>query len=304
MPPPKGTPNILEGPGDYDVTVHVHNDTYPAIDPTKADLSGKVVFISGGSRGLGRAMALAFAKAGASSIAVGARSDLSSLANDIRLAAVSANRGPPKFLPVQLDVTDRQSVEQAASTVEREFGHCDVVVSNAGILGKFGLVVDSDPDEWRRVLDVNLYGPYLISRSFLPLLLKAGGPKYLIHVTSVAAHLVNPMLSAYQTSKVGVMRFAQLLNAEYAAEGVICFSIHPGNCPTDIMGGPENLNEQEKLVFTETPDISADTLVYLTSERRDWLRGRYINCTWDMLELEAKKDNIVAKDLLKVRLVY
>ena len=262
------------------MTVHVHNDTYPAIDPTKADLSGKVVFISGGSRGLGRAMALAFAKAGASSIAVGARSDLSSLANDIRLAAVSANRGPPKFLPVQLDVTDRQSVELAASTVEREFGHCDVVVSNAGILGKFGLVVDSDPDEWRRVLDVNLYGPYLVSRSFLPLLLKAGGPKYLIHVTSVAAHLVNPMLSAYQTSKVGVMRFAQLLNAEYAAEGVICFSIHPGNCPTDIMGGPENLNEQEKLgSFASLFVMMTLVLILLKSSRRPLTSARILLST-------------------------
>lgn len=262
------------------MTVHVHNDTYPAIDPTKADLSGKVVFISGGSRGLGRAMALAFAKAGASSIAVGARSDLSSLANDIRLAAVSANRGPPKFLPVQLDVTDRQSVEQAASTVEREFGHCDVVVSNAGILGKFGLVVDSDPDEWRRVLDVNLYGPYLVSRSFLPLLLKAGDPKYLIHVTSVAAHLVNPMLSAYQTSKVGVMRFAQLLNAEYAAEGVICFSIHPGNCPTDIMGGPENLNEQEKLgSFASFFVMMTLVLILLKSSRKPLTSARILLST-------------------------
>ena len=229
------------------MTAHVHNDTYPAIDPTKVDLSGKIVFISGGSRGLGRAMALSFAKAGAACIAVGARSDMSSLANDIRSAAESAQRAPPKFLPVKLDVTDRTSVEAAARTVERECGHCDIVISNAGILGKFGKVADSNPDEWRQVLDVNLHGPYLVSRSFLPLLLKAGGPKYLIQVTSVAAHLVNPMLSAYQTSKVALMRFAQLLDAEYAAQGVISFSIHPGNSPTDIMGGPNGLNEFEKL---------------------------------------------------------
>jgi len=303
MPPPRGTPNILEAPGDYDVTTQVHNDTYPAIDPSKFDFSGKVVFISGGSRGLGRAMALSFAKAGASYIAVGARSNLSHLEKDIESAALLAGRIAPKFLPLHLDVTDRQSVEAAAATVEMEFGRCDVVVNNAGIIGKFGLVTDSNPDEWRQVVEVNVFGPYLVSRSFVPLLLR-GESKYLIQVTSVAAHLVNPMLSAYQTSKVALMRFAQLADAEYAAQGVISFSIHPGNCPTDMMGGPEGLNENEKLVFTETPEISADTLVYLTSERREWLRGRYINCTWDMPELVAKKDEIVKGDQLKVRLVF
>lgn len=231
------------------MTAHVHNDTYPAIDPTTFDLSGKVVFISGGSRGLGRAMALAFAKAGASSIAVGARSDLEALEDDVISASesVDPDRLPPHFLGVHLDVTDRQSVEKAASAVEKAFGHCDVVISNAGILGKFGAVADSDPDEWRRVIDVNFWGGYLVSRSFIPLLLKAEGPKYLIHVTSVAAHLVNPMLSGYQTSKVALMRMAQLLDAEYAGQDVTCFSIHPGNSPTDIMGGPQSLNDQEKL---------------------------------------------------------
>ena len=57
-------------------------------------------------------------------------------------------------------------------------------------------------------------------------------------------------------------------------------------------------------VFTETADLSADTLVYLTSERRDWLRGRYVNCTWDMPELQARKEDIVARDMLKVRMIY
>lgn len=75
MPPPQGTWNPLEGPGDYTTTSKVHNDTYDAISPSEADYSGKTVFINGASRGLGKEMALSFAKAGASNIVISARSD-------------------------------------------------------------------------------------------------------------------------------------------------------------------------------------------------------------------------------------
>ncbi|PNY26070.1 Uncharacterized protein TCAP_03997 [Tolypocladium capitatum] len=306
MPPPRGTPHILLGPGDYDVTTKVHSDTYPAIDPSTQDFSGKCVFISGGSKGIGRVMALSFAKAGASRIAVGARSDLTQLGKDIAAAAGEAGHSKtPEFLPLRLDVTDRQSVEAAAKVIEDKFGHCDVVVNNAGILGTFKLLADSDPDEWRRTFDVNFFGQYLIIRSFIPLLLRSSNTsRYLVNVSSVAAHLLNPTGSAYELSKTGVTRLSQLVDAEYGPQGIICFSVHPGNTPTDIMGGPEGLNEAQKIAFTETPEIGAHSVVFLTGERRDWLKGRYINCTWDMPELVGMQQRIVDKDLFKVRLAF
>lgn len=263
-------------------------------------------------------MILSFAKAGASFIAAGARSDMSQLAKDVEAAALSANRPTPTFLPVKMDVTDRKSVEDAAAEIEKAFGKLDIVINNAGILGKFGLITDSNPDEWWQVLDVNIRGPYLVSRSFLPLLLK-GEDKYLINVASVAAHLLNPTLSAYQVSKMGLVKLTQLINAEYSGQGVISFAVHPGNSPTDIMGGPEGLTDHEKTskfmfyrlkqiltpsVFVETPEISADTLVFLTSQKRTWLGGRYINCTWDMPELMAKEEEIVKEDKLKVKFLF
>ncbi|KAI4289517.1 MAG: hypothetical protein L6R35_001213 [Caloplaca aegaea] len=304
MPPPKGTPNILEGPGDYEVTSVIHNDTYPEIDPTKVDFSGKTIFITGGSKGLGRSMALSFAKAGASNIAIGARSDMSQLTKDIEAVAMSAGRSAPRILPIKLDVTDEKGVGEAASVTDKEFGKLDVLVNNAGILGRFGLVADSNPEEWWDVLDVNVRGPYLVTRAFLPLLLKGGENRFIINVTSVGAHLVNPALSAYQVSKLGLLRFSQLINAEYSPQGIVSLCIHPGNCLTDIMGPPEALPDHLKPVFVETADLSADSVVYLTSEKRDWLGGRYLNCTWDMPELMSKKDSIVSEDKLKLRLVY
>ena len=232
-------------PGDYDVTVAVHSDTYPAIDPTKANLTGKAVFVTGGSRGLGRAMVLSFARAGASYIAVGARSDLSRVAKDAEAAALLAGRAAPKFLPINLDIADATSVEDAAAAVENAFGRCDIIVNNAGVIGDFALIGDSNPDAWWRVLEVNLRGPYLISRAFLPLLLKTGDA-YVVNISSVGAHLVSPTLSAYQTSKLAVLRFSQFLNTEYAGKGVTSFAIHPGNIPTDMVGGPEGVPDNLK----------------------------------------------------------
>ncbi|MCJ1388448.1 hypothetical protein MMC18_001295 [Xylographa bjoerkii] len=136
-------------------------------------------------------MFLSFAKASASHIAAGARSDMSQLANDVEATAASANREPPRFLPLKLDVRDRGSVEEAVATVEKEFGHCDMLVNNAGTFGDLCPNCEVRSRRWWQVLDVNVRGPYLVSRAFLPVLLKSP-TAYIIHVTSVASHLLNP----------------------------------------------------------------------------------------------------------------
>ncbi|KAF2234821.1 NAD(P)-binding protein [Viridothelium virens] len=301
MPPPRGTPNPIEGPGDYDMVPTIHNDTYPAIDPSKADLSGKAVFVSGASKSLGKAMAIAFAKGGASYIALGARSDVSNTERDCLSAAAASGRPAPQILPLKFDVTSVESVDNAATEVRKAFGRIDIIINNAGILSR-DMIKDSDPEVWWNTWNVNLRGPYLVTRAFLPLMLE-GGEKTFITVSSVGAHCIGAGLNAYQPSKLAVLRFTEFICAEYAEQGVLAFSIHPGNIPTDIVGGPENLPDFLKPVFVETAELSADSLVYLTSEKRDWLAGRYINCTWDLPKLMAKKEEIVKDDKLKVRMV-
>ena len=188
-------------------------------------------------------MALSFAKAGVSQIAVGARSSLDGLEQDIKTQCVN----PPEFLPIVLDVTDEASVSAAATTVRQKFGKLNVLINNAGTLGKYALITESDPEVWWQVLNTNLRGAYLITRAFLPLLLDAGEEdKYVINTCSVAAHLTNPTLSAYQVAKNGLLKFTTLTNAEYSPQGVIAFAIHPGNVPTAIMGGPEAIPPHHK----------------------------------------------------------
>jgi len=190
-------------------------------------------------------MALSFAKAGASYIAVGARSGTEHLAQEIADAASSAGRKPPQFLPIRMDVTDSLSVEAAATEISSSFGRLDCLINNAGILGSYGLIGDSDPAQWWSVLEVNLRGPYLVTRACIPLLLKSH-LKFIVNVASVGALLTNPTLSAYQISKFGLLKLSQLTNVEYAGQGLVTFCIHPGNIPTDIMGGPENIPPHHK----------------------------------------------------------
>lgn len=152
-------------------------------------------------------------------------------------------------------------------------------------------------------MNVNIKGPYLIIRACIPLLEK-GDLKTLINISSVGAHCVNAGLSDYQTSKFALLRLTEFTAVEHAEQGIVAFSVHPGNMLTDMVGHGESFGPEMKAVFTETTELCADGLVYLSKENRPYFSGRYINMTWDLPELTsaAMQKKIVDGDLLKVRL--
>ncbi|KAI9797677.1 MAG: hypothetical protein M1833_005338 [Piccolia ochrophora] len=283
-----------------DFTPTLHNDTYPTISPLRQpNHRNHCVLITGASRGVGRSLALSFAAAGASHIAIAARSSLDDLEATILRTAKDTYKTPPKVLKLALDVSSRDSVSAAAEAISQTFPRLDILVNNAGYLETFQPIADSDPDEWWHTWTVNMKGPYLLTRAFLPLLLK-GGEKTIVNVSSVGAHWKNVGASGYQTTKLALLRFTEFILAEYGEQGVLAFAVHPGNIATD-MG--RKLPEQVQDMLTDTPELAADTIAFLTKERREWLAGRYISCQWDMDEFLAKKDEIVQDDKLKVRLV-
>jgi NAD(P)-dependent dehydrogenase (short-subunit alcohol dehydrogenase family) len=274
----------------------LHHDTYPFIDPTKADLSSKSVFITGASKGIGKATAISFAKAGCRRIAIAARTPLDSTVQAIKAAAPGAE---PQILALNVDVTSAESVKAAADEVAKAFdGVVDVVVSNAGYLETFTPVAEADPVDWWRSWEVNVNGTFLTAKYFLPLLLKSEA-KVFVGLSSIGAHLLKSGASAYQTNKFAVIRFIEFLDHEYKDDGLISVAIHPGGVPTDLAYGmPENMHQ----LLVDTPELPADGLVWFAKERKEWLAGRFINSCWDFEEMEKKQKEIVDKDLLKFRM--
>ncbi|KAJ0420826.1 hypothetical protein BJY00DRAFT_312753 [Aspergillus carlsbadensis] len=279
-----------------------HNDTYPAIDPRTKDLSGKYVFITGASKGIGRATALSYARAGCAGIGIGARSDLAPVVAEITQAAIEASRPAPQIVPVPLDVTDRDSVSAAAESIARAFPRLDILINNAGYLESRATIATSDPDEWLKTWSVNLTGVYLVTRAFLPQILDEarGGAKTIVNVSSIAAHLTARGASAYQSSKLAVLRFTEFLDVDHARDGLLAFAVHPGGVPTEL---GMRLPAERRAFLTETPELCGDSLVALTEERRGWLGGRYVSVTWDLEEFLAKEEEVVAGDKLRVRMV-
>ena len=254
--------------------------------------------MSGASKGIGHATAISFVKAGVAGIAIAARSDLAALEQEMHEAAAAAGKPSPQIKPIRLDILDAQSIDRAAQETSDAFGKLDILINNAGAMEAFKPTLDSDPEQWWQTWTVNIRGTYLLTRAMLPMMLK-GGDKQVIMLTSIGAFMVAPGGSSYQISKLALLRYAEYLNVEYGAQGVVAYGIHPGGIPTD-MGLTLPAFMHNKLI--DKAELAADTIVFLVSEKREWLRGRYVSCTWDMVELGEKREEIVREDKLKIKL--
>jgi NAD(P)-dependent dehydrogenase (short-subunit alcohol dehydrogenase family) len=124
--------------------------------------------------------------------------------------------------------------------------------------------------------------------------------KTIINITSGGANALFPGASGYQTTKFALCRLTEFMDKEYYQQGLIAISLHPGGVQTELaLNMPPDMHD----VLTDTPELAADTIVWLSRERRDWLSGRYATVNWDMEELDQKKEDILQRNLLKFRLV-
>jgi NAD(P)-dependent dehydrogenase (short-subunit alcohol dehydrogenase family) len=199
-------------------TKTVRKDTYPFIDPAKSDCAGKAVLITGGNKGIGKGIAISYARAGASHIAITSRADASAVAAEIRDAAVSSGHTAPVVLALRCDVLDRASVWAVAERLESEWGRLDILISNAGFLARYEKLLESDDDEWWRGYETNVRGMYNIVKALLPLMLRCGGDKTIISISSTGAMHYHVGGSSYQISKLALMRLTEFLLAEYAEQ--------------------------------------------------------------------------------------
>jgi len=278
----------------------LRHDTYPAI--AKSNHAGRSILITGASKGVGRAMAVSYAKAGAANIIITARSSLDDTEIEMLAAikSVELTGPPPKIIKLKLDVTSESSVSEAAMDVEKQVGRLDILINNAGYLENWKPIAETDPNEWWKSWETNIKGVYLVSRAFLPLLLK-GGEKTIVNIGSNGGHFTTFGASAYQGTKYALLRFTQFLATEYEEQGLLAFTMHPGGVKTELATG---MPEYMHVVLTDTAELCGDNVTWMTQVRQEWLNGRFYSVTWDVDELLAKKDEIIEGDKLKMRMVF
>jgi NAD(P)-dependent dehydrogenase (short-subunit alcohol dehydrogenase family)/pimeloyl-ACP methyl ester carboxylesterase len=198
------------------------------VGPRRADFTDMLVSVTGAGSGIGRATALAFARDGAELVV----SDIDDAAVKDTAAEIAARGGVAH--PYVLDVADAEAVEAFAEQVCAEHGVPDIVVNNAGI-GQAGLFLDTPPEQFDRVLDVNFGGVVNGCRAFARRLVERGTGGHIVNVSSMAAYAPSRQLNAYCTSKAAVYMFSDCLRAELDAAGVELTTICPGVIDTNIV---------------------------------------------------------------------
>jgi NAD(P)-dependent dehydrogenase (short-subunit alcohol dehydrogenase family) len=189
-------------------------------------LKGKIAVITGASRGLGRAMALALAESGVR-LALVAR-------DEAKLAAVAgaAREMGAEAECYRVDVTSEPDVFALEAQVRQRFGRAQILINNAGVnLRK--LVTDFTYQEWRYVLDTNLTGAFLMCRSFVPHMQGTGYGR-ILNMTSIMSHVSLPERIAYSSSKAGLLGLTRALALELAADGITVVGISPGPFATEM----------------------------------------------------------------------
>jgi NAD(P)-dependent dehydrogenase (short-subunit alcohol dehydrogenase family) len=284
-----------------------HHDVYDTIDPKGAlagSAAGKVVFIAGASRGIGQATAIAFAQAGARAVYLTARSKAA--LEETRALVLAAN--PDTLCAIKAcDVTIATDVEAAVADCLAQFSTIDVADANAGFLGPWKKIGASDPANWWWNWEVNVKGVYHVIRFTLPALIesarrhaaegKSGG--HLVLLSSIGAQLMMPGASDYQTSKHAINRLCEFVQVDHGDDGVKCFALHPGGVSTEL---GRNMPEAMHAYLVDNPMLAASFSVWLSSGQADWAKGRYLSANWDVAELTALKEAIVADDLLVNRM--
>ena len=215
----------------YSFTKNYHHEPYPAIDPTRPELSakGKVIFITGGSRGIGLAIAESFAQAGAADIFISGRQQGSLERSKAKIEGAHKSH----VHPLVFDVVDTAAVEAAFAQVKKDIGPIDVVVSNAGYLST-GLLGDISPDDFWRAFEINTKGSFNVIKAVIKFAAKNA---VLISINSGVVHLPPEFITiaSYAASKAATAKMHEYLQAEQPDLRV--FSLQPGGIPTEMSLG-------------------------------------------------------------------
>jgi NAD(P)-dependent dehydrogenase (short-subunit alcohol dehydrogenase family) len=226
-----------------------------------AELEGKIALVTGASQGLGRALALAYAREGAK-LVINARGE-----GSIRPVAEEVEALGAEVLAIPADVADSESVGRLVSQAAERFGGIDVLVNNAGILGPRVKIEEFPEDEWRKVIDANLTGLFLVSKAAVPHLKAEASVINLVSGVSVDGR---PEWGAYSVSKFGVEGITQILAAELKERGIRVNAVDPGGMRTDMRAAAYPEEDPQTRI---TPEENTDVFLYLASDESQGVTG-------------------------------
>ncbi|HLM23970.1 MAG TPA: SDR family oxidoreductase [Pyrinomonadaceae bacterium] len=214
------------------------------------DLTNKTAIVTGGTRGIGRAIAKALVSAGVK-VAITARSE-DDIANTV--SQLNAATG---YL---CDVRDYEQVKSVFAEIASDLGGIDILINNAGI-GLFAPVESMSPEEFRAVLETNLFGVFYCCHEAIPLMKQRGGG-YIINISSLAGANAHPQMAAYNASKFGLNGFSEALMQEVRHDGIKVSYIMPGSVNTEF-GGDEPSDEKSwQLQPADVAEVVMDLLAF------------------------------------------
>lgn len=237
-------------------------------------LKDQVALVTGGSRGIGRAIVKALAAEGAKVAFVfrGSQPAADSLVQEVRTAGGITQ-------PYQCDVTDADQAQKVVESIEKDWGPVNILVNNAGII-QDDLFVRLEPEKWNKVLQTNLGGTYNFCRAVAYSMMKQRKGR-IINVSSVAAEHVNPGQTNYAASKGAINSFTRALAVELASRGVTVNAIAPGFIETDMSEAVRNkagdlIKKMIPMRRLGQPDDIAKTAVFLASDAAGYVTGQVL----------------------------
>ncbi|MEW4285132.1 3-ketoacyl-ACP reductase [Priestia koreensis] len=227
-------------------------------------LKGKTALITGAGKGIGRAVAIALANEGVNlGLLARTESSLKEVAKEVEATGV-------KVAYATADVSSMEDVNQAVESLHQELGGTDILINNAGI-GKFGKFLELDPEDWKKIIDVNLMGVYYVTRAVLPQLIEKNGGD-IINISSTAGQKGAPVTSAYSASKAGLLGLTESLALEVRKHNVRVTALTPSTVATEMAfaenltdGNPEKVMQPEDLAEIMVAQLKLHPRIFIKS---------------------------------------
>lgn len=237
-------------------------------------LNGKVAIITGAGRGLGKAIALAFAREKVNVVVADINEMTANLVKEKIIALGS------QAMAFHVDITQPTDVERMVEDVEKNFGRIDILVNNACAPNSFRKMpfMDMELSEWKNILHINLTGTFICSKAVAKVMAKNGKGK-ILNMSSIAASLPSAGSGAYATSKAGIEALSKTMAGELGKYGINVIYIRPGVIETEITkplhqgGVGENMLRPIPLSRFGNPSEIGDLVVFLASETADYING-------------------------------